>query len=127
MAAQGLELRITSCHNVEGLRMDEVLAPAKLLDGGGDGGGAQPLSSSSSSSFSAPSVFFALAGMCVYGACVARVLAPWTTMCHATPRSATDMPNSHAAQRRRARSGARTSCGRCAPWACTATPTARPS
>eukprot|EP01047_Picozoa_sp_COSAG01_P023030 COSAG01_NODE_1387_length_10508_cov_14.959939_2_plen_36_part_00 len=30
MAAQGLELRITSCHNVEGLRMDEVLAPAKL-------------------------------------------------------------------------------------------------
>eukprot|EP01043_Picozoa_sp_COSAG02_P037307 COSAG02_NODE_2789_length_8024_cov_8.486183_4_plen_942_part_01 len=30
LAVQGLELRITSCHNVEGLRMDEVLAPASI-------------------------------------------------------------------------------------------------
>ena len=30
LAVQGLELRITSCHNVEGLRMDDVLAPASV-------------------------------------------------------------------------------------------------
>lgn len=33
LAVQGLELKITSCHNVEGLRMDEVLAPSALSKG----------------------------------------------------------------------------------------------
>ena len=37
LCVQGLELQVTSCHNVEGLRMDQVLAPATSHDEEGGG------------------------------------------------------------------------------------------